>query len=224
MENRHSCSKADRRKTLVGAYHRPAARIEKLKEEVPKEERKRMKQIRRSERENREKKEAARARATEEKENMATTTSSTQEEVEVHPLSARYSKPSTFERFSSQSSIPQPPSLLDNHPSSHFEAFASPPTLLQPLLKPSHNLPSQSDSFHIQSTALSSFIRSFVPSPSIAAVALSTFDSLGISDVDTLASILRLEKPSFGRFLSGIREQETKDLIESMASELRRSL
>ncbi|GAA5953963.1 hypothetical protein JCM3765_000709 [Sporobolomyces pararoseus] len=142
VENRHSCSKEDRRRIPVHPGQQPAARIKKLKKEVPKEERKRMKRIRKSEKEQGEKKKAARVKAKEEKDSTATLpesagqSSSIQEE-EVPP-SAVDSKLTTSGGLFGQSSIPHLPSLPTSHSLSHFDAFVSLPVPRQPLHKSSH--------------------------------------------------------------------------------------
>ncbi|GAA5980847.1 hypothetical protein JCM5350_003729 [Sporobolomyces pararoseus] len=124
----------------------------------------------------------------------------------------RNSSPPPFPSASSASIEPLP--LQDN-----FLTPALPLRLLSNTNR-SHSL-SKSTKSTFDSTSLFFLVQSFSPTRTQASTFLASLTAVGISDVETLSSILKLETTNFRRFLSGIEGKETRDLIEEMAKELR---
>jgi len=74
-------------------------------------------------------------------------------------------------------------------------------------------------------TELSSILRSFLPpSSSQLSLSLTVLASLGIDNIDTLTSILLMEEKVFGKELSEIEDDGTRDLLVTMATDLKSAL
>ncbi|GAA5953965.1 hypothetical protein JCM3765_000710 [Sporobolomyces pararoseus] len=124
---------------------------------------------------------------------------------------------------------PSPPPPSSPSPSARITPTSLDCNFLTPALPPRplsiasrRQLLSNSTKSTFDSTSFSSLVQSFSPSPTQTSTFLATLSALGISDVETLSSILKLETTNFQRFLSGIGEKRTRDLIEEMARELKK--
>ncbi|GAA5954032.1 hypothetical protein JCM3765_000728 [Sporobolomyces pararoseus] len=141
--------------------------------------------------------------------------SSSEEEIQIgRPRTSR-------KRRRRQSSSPLPPLRK------HDEAFRIPSHPYRPRLNanrppPRHFQPSTSAS---NSSQLSPLVKSFLPpsSPRVPMILL-TLKSLGIVNVETLTSILKMESSRFDRFVREIGDAETEQLLKAMATDLRRAL